>query len=372
MKLQLLAVIAYVFVGAANSSVGSSAVVVDNPSANNENDSTGSNLRGGRGGGVDNVDLELLDHPRALQAVTSDAVQPAIRILPSGRTEYTWTINKVIHSALCGASTTNVKSATWTGIEENVSTKKIQWNSVTVTGGTLGESDCTYTRTNPPSPSFVEHYLGTTYGVLPTNIALPMFTDMKRFTIRHKEPALCAGSTTAVTHWYGKQCEGSDDSTTMIEWQYMESTQVGDNVIAACAGTPQWERGYNGDNAGTTGWLGYCGISATHASFLPLKFDYVYTQKYHTIPDLCADPNTNTESIWIGEACANGGYKWDKVVTPLPTNTDPTKNCAPRVPQYDRTITTGNNVLAQTFVDQYMGNSCTVGPTDPQLTSLPP
>ena len=330
------------------------------------------NLRGG-GGGIGSTvttDEELLSSVHR-NLVGTPVVQAAETILPGGQTPIEWTVNAVVHSGLCGASTSNIKTAKWTGVEN--ASKEIQWNSVTVSGGT--GFPCTYERASSTA-TFITHYLGDGFGVMPTHVSLPMYTNMKKFTIQHKEPALCAGTTSAVTSWYGKPCDTNNNAATMIEWQYMESTTVGANVIIHCLGTPQWRRGYMGNGQGTTDWLGYCGTSATHANFLPLKFEYVTYKTSHKLSQLCADSNQAnpaTESIWIGEECTNGsgGYRWDKVATPMFTDTT-SGNCGPRVPTHDRTITTGSQVVAQTFIDEFMGNSCTVGPTNTQLGSVPP
>ena len=208
---------------------------------------TSRNLRGGSGdiGSTVTTDEELLSSVHR-NLVGTPVVQAAETILPGGQTPIEWTINAVVHSGLCGASTSNIKTAKWTGVEN--ASKEIQWNSVTVSGGT--GFPCTYERASSTA-TFITHYLGDGFGVMPTHVSLPMYTNMKKFTIQHKEPALCAGTTSAVTSWYGKPCDTNNNAATMIEWQYMESTTVGANVIIHCLGTPQWRRGYMGNGQGT-------------------------------------------------------------------------------------------------------------------------
>ena len=191
---------------------------------------------------------------------------------------------------------------------------------------------------------------------MPEKVSLPTQTGMKKFTIQNKHSALCAGSTYATTSWSGKPC---DSDPALIKWLYMESIPGQTNYVY-CNGTPQWRRGYAGQ-AGDDTWFGHCGTSATHAP-LPLKVDYKTYKGSHQLTELCAEPNTSTESVWVGQACAGGGYLWDKVTTPRWTSSQ----CGPNMMIHDRTTGT----LSESFVDQYLGMPCTAGPTNSQLSGV--
>ena len=143
----------------------------------------------------------------------------------------------------------------------------------------------------------------------------------------------------------------------------MESTTADATSHPDCAGTPQWRRGYAG-TLGDDSWFGHCNVAATRVP-LPIDWEFVTYKTTHEITELCSSPGTAATSIWVGKACGanpSDGYLWDKVSTPEWTSL----TCGPQISIFYR-----NGVLpSNAFVDEYIGASCTTGPT--QVSSVPP